>query len=372
MVTTNFLQDLRNGDISPLLNSSPNGNGGSFENHAIAADGAKPLQLFSSDSQSMPSVSAKNRNGELDASQPQLWISTCEPLVGNMKMHRDNGNCMFFALYEAMGFDEQLGMRPESGISVRNLKQQMIDMQVSELSKQCGNHELLLFTVQSMLEENELRISSTGSIGTDEEAMNKIFRAYNANSPRSSQLGADNDGLPLAKAKAAIIMAADIVSTSKNRGYTHAGQLKYASVVLRRPVLFINADSSDGSNPGKVTSFTQYNPDGTTKHYQISKDGKIFDRATGKAPVLSKDTVVIAKNPNHFYGQSSFADNNLHASVNGSKKLIRNFKDFYGQKLRILPTIFVLIIARIFFRKIQAIVPSVLSLLLNIFRRLAM
>jgi hypothetical protein len=76
------------------------------------------------------------------------WQPTCKDLAGNMSEHQSDGNCMFYALYEAYGEKENLGisvgnelenteLQVNKAVSVRNLRRLVIEKQVEELRQKC-------------------------------------------------------------------------------------------------------------------------------------------------------------------------------------------------------------------------------------------
>ncbi|MDR2720728.1 MAG: hypothetical protein LBB15_00370 [Puniceicoccales bacterium] len=293
-----------------------------------------PSEFSSDNPQNMSSVRVRDRN------KSSLDSLSCKSLTGRIDSHRANGNCLFFALYEALGKDEKLGTDRDSGITVRNLKQHIANSQVSQIKRMCEfgiSHNSLTAIVQNMWGRIDDSVGTSGSMYgiIDNGICAEIISKYNAEASKNGRIDPSNG-----EVKKVICRIAELVGMCKDDCfYMGTHHLPNVAQILNRPILLIDADSvsvepnkNNGEErevhfPGQVSSFTLYNPDETTKVYFINEQGKIYDKTTDILPVFPKGTVVIAKNPGHFYGQPSFEQNNLHVKLGDTEKPVRNFED---------------------------------------------
>ncbi|MDR1401336.1 MAG: hypothetical protein LBI81_00040 [Puniceicoccales bacterium] len=263
------------------------------------------------------------------------WQPTCKDLEGNMELHKADGNCMFYALYEACRKDENFGIsgvgtRKNPKATVHNLRRHIVDAQLGELKAKCNEGgekidcNLLLNVVQRVAAKNELLSSSearpAGAIFADEnhKILKDICNSYNAVHKVSLKDTCKED-------QSLITMAMNVILTNRDNGFMDATNLKYVAQILRRPILLINADPTNVPYEvrGKFTS-NEYYASGTITGYtlyQVNGKSGIYDadyqdtRQPGEKFWKNKKTIVIAKGSVHFFGEPSFAENGLRKAI---------------------------------------------------------
>ncbi|MDR1413704.1 MAG: hypothetical protein LBI56_02070 [Puniceicoccales bacterium] len=249
------------------------------------------------------------------------WKPTCLDLDNNMDEHRADGNCLFYALYESLDKDENLGLGKKSKITVRNLRKQIVLQQIQNVRNLCMQPNVDADAL--LLATNEV---TSGISSLDMVTENIITNIWNKHKTKN------NTKFSTAAATGEIARAAALaIFTNIGDSYVHNECLTCVSQILHRPILLLYA---------YVTNEILYQCelyDDHDKHiYHPDQNGQLEEQFSaaraGDEPLdfgvdvkFSEDTIVIAMHPGHYYGVPSFKER--HLNFNGENVISVDLKN---------------------------------------------